>query len=245
MKGAAFSPAASTTQVLDAPALTAGRGLGPAFRRRSPGPESDLVEWFLSRELIRAPSGHRLTIFREPRLPTGFPDIVVVVWAEAVAMNWNSARKSLRVCDLRLMHLLVRLGRLTPGKLGALIPGYKRSMGRLLGAGMVEETRGGWKADALHNVFAASQIIAVEAKVCAWRAALDQAHLNTWFASRSCVLVPRVPRGSTLLRDARNLGLSVIARERTCRALTPTGAAAPRSYASWLFNEWAWRASLE
>lgn len=86
-------------------------------------------------------------------------------------------------------------------------------------------------------------MIAVEAKIDEWKAALEQAHLNTWFASESCVLVPRVPRNSELLRTAQELGVRVLARESDQWDIPDPIRSGPRSYVSWLFNDWAWRAA--
>ena len=86
-----------------------------------------------------------------------------------------------------------------------------------------------WEHHSMDMIFAATQIIAVEAKIKEWRGALAQAHLNTWFASHSCVLVPRIPRNSTLIQDARELGVSVFAQEQAACALSPSPESAPRS----------------
>jgi hypothetical protein len=100
-----------------------------------------------------------------------------------------------------------------------------------------------WENHSLDIVFAATQIIAVEAKMKEWRSALAQAHLNTWFTSHSWVLVPRVPRNSTLLQDARELGVTVLAQEQATCVLNSNLDETPRSYVSWIFNDWAWRAA--
>jgi hypothetical protein len=54
-----------------------------------------------------------------------------------------------------------------------------------------------------------------------------------------------VPRNSTLLQDARELGVTVFAQEQTSCAVSMPAQAAPRSYISWLFNDWAWRAARQ
>jgi hypothetical protein len=232
-------------QIVDAPLLSPGGARELSFRRRCPGPEDVLVDWFLEQELLRVPRGHRITVFREPRLPSGFPDLVIVIWREAIAMEWTPARACLLPSDLRLMQLLTSSGPQTSDAIGSLFPDHERVLARLLKAGMIRASLERWEAGSLDRVFAATQIIAIEAKIKEWRSALDQAHLNTWFAPVSCVLVPRVPRNSTLLQDARELGVTVFAQEQTsCVVSMPTDAA-PRSYISWLFNDWAWRAARQ
>ena len=66
-----FQPGRRTTmQIVDQ--LWSGTP-GLSFRRRCPGPEDVLIEWFLEQELVRIPPGHRATVFREPRFPRASP----------------------------------------------------------------------------------------------------------------------------------------------------------------------------
>ena len=58
---------------------------GLSFRKGKAGPEQELLDWFLQQKLISIPRGHNVSIFREPRLPSGFPDLVIVVWNVSVA----------------------------------------------------------------------------------------------------------------------------------------------------------------
>jgi len=218
---------------------------GLSFRKSKAGPEQELLDWYLQQKLIRIPRGHNISIFREPRLPSGFPDLVIVVWNVSVARQWTTERAALTSSDLRLMHFLGNEGPKDIEELRAVFSAaVDRQLDRLGEAAMVRTTKGRWQARSLTTTFAASHIIAIEAKISEWRAALEQAHLNTWFASDSCVLVPRVPRNSELLRDAGELGVRVLARESDSWEIQDPVRSAPRSYVSWLFNDWAWRAAF-
>ncbi len=217
---------------------------GLSFRTGTNGPEQELLNWFLEQDVITVPRGHKVTVFREPRLPSGYPDLVIVIWKESVARHWTSDRTSLTASDLRLMHFLENEGPKAVEELRAIFPAaVEERLERLAEASMIRSSKGCWRARSLTTTFAARHIIAVEAKICEWRAALDQAHLNTWFASESCVLVPRVPRNSELLRDAQRLGVRVLAKESDHWDIQGPIRSAPRSYVSWLFNDWAWRAA--
>jgi len=229
-------------QVVEAGPSTKTPGL--LFRRTPCGPEQALVNWFLQQDLVRVPRGHRATVFREPRLPSGFPDLVIVIWREAVALHWKPSRASLTATDLRLVHFLTRSGPQTEDVLKAMFSAWREALDRLAEAAMIRKIRRSWRVQSLDTVFAATEIIAVEAKMREWRSALEQAHLNTWFASQSAILVPRIPRGSTLLHDADDLGVTVVAQENPTCALAATDELNPRSYVSWLFNEWAWQMAL-
>jgi hypothetical protein len=94
----------------------------------------------------------------------------------------------------------------------------------------------------LATIFAATHIASIKAKIADWRAALEQAYLNSWFASDSCILLPRIPRNSDVLSDAEDLGIRVLVKETNDCDIRPMNCSQARSYVSWLFNDWAWRA---
>ena len=191
---------------------------------------------------VKPQPGERVTMFREPRLPSGFPDLVAVVWKESVASEWSRARRDLTVIDLRLMHYLAASGPKQLEDLNVLFRSEtERCLERLLLSDMVRFRRGRWRARPLSRIFAARRIVAVEAKVSEWRGALDQAFLNTWFTPESYILIPAVPRRTMLLDIAHQRGIGVLCKDRT--NLTPQWSREPRSYVSWLLNEWAWRAA--
>jgi hypothetical protein len=220
--------------------------LGVSFRRQRPGPESELVGWFLEEMPIVLRPGHRATIFREPRLASGFPDLVVVVWDAAVAKDWQPARALLRTQDIRLMHYLAAAGPCSEPELRAVFAGDVGSgLARLEEAAMVRRVNGQWQARSLATCFAARHIVAIEAKVKEWASAVLQAALNTWFASRSYVLLPQEPKRTGAREEAAALGVGVWTKGAASldgRVGRPRDL--PRSYASWLFNEWAWRTAL-
>ena len=217
---------------------------GARFRQRLDGPERKLVDWFLDRNPIRVPQRHRLTIFVEPRLESGFPDLVAVVWSLAATRRWNSPRAELSPADIRLMHFIFQEGPSNDARLAeAHGPRVSSSLERLEASEMIRNTGRKWASRPLLEIFAVRSIISIEAKVREWDAALERAHLNTWFASESFVLVPNIPRGEQLLTTAAAKGIGVWAvTEGLVAQPSARSRRLPRSYGSWLFNEWAWRA---
>lgn len=215
----------------------------PCFRPTRAGPEKELVDWFLNQQLFRPRRGERVTVFREPKLPSGCPDLVAVVWKESIVAHWNRSRRDLLAADLRLMHYLTTMGPTSKGRLFPIFAsGVDASLQRLQAANMVLYRKQRWRARALTSTFAATRIVAVEAKMTAWRAALDQAFLNTWFAPESYILIPSLPRRSPVLEAARKRGIGVLCKGAACWNVLPEAGAAPRSHVSWLLNEWAWKA---
>jgi hypothetical protein len=218
--------------------------LGVAFRKQQPGPESELVEYFLRSNPVYIPRGSRLTVFREPHLQSGSPDLVLVVWNEATAGRWTADRTKLTRDDMRLMHYLVQVRRASFAELQSLVScSAKSGLQRLHAAEMVRLRNSEWEPRSLSRIFAVKAIIAIEAKISEWRAAVQQAFLNRWFASSSYVLVPHIPQRSNLLNHASSRGVGVLSLENAEQKVPVSSSMPPRSYASWLFNEWAWKAS--
>ena len=87
------------------------------------------------------------------------------------------------------------------------------------------------------------RIIAVEAKVNDISAGLQQAGLNRWFAHDSFLLLPKNTDSEDYSNRAEKMNVRLITGHES-KALKPTvQRSMPISYASWLFNEWAWKAS--
>jgi hypothetical protein len=226
------------------PIIDSDSELGIPFRQRRPGPECDLIEAFLERNDFKTPRGCCVTAFREPCLESGFPDLVIVVWHVATARQWNPERVNLRSEDLRVMQFVLRHGP-TPDSAMHAITGTdtSESLKRLEAAGMVRKAAGQWRARPLSTAFAVRTILAIEAKIKEWEVVLRQAWLNTWFASESFVLVPKVASNSRLPDRAKERGIGVFSHDADTVDLRGfAGKDLPRSYGSWLFNEWVWRA---
>jgi hypothetical protein len=221
---------------------------GLSFRKPTAGPEYNLVEEYVESQLPAAPRGQERTVFLEPEIDSGFPDAVAVYWHVSTAKSWSAARSELTKVDVRVAHFLAMAG---ASSLDALRPFFNqksvlRSLDRLRCADIIRGASKTWRLRSLLDVFAVRRLVAIEAKIDQWRNGLHQAVQNTWFASESFLLVPRVSAGSDLPEEARRVGVGVRTRnqkldELECPARRDR---IPKSYASWLFNEWAWRAAM-
>lgn len=215
--------------------------LSATFRRRRPGPEAELVDWFIETWPVKAPRGCRITVFREPKLESGVPDLVLVVWNVEAAKRWNPLRATLTHKHIRIMQFIFGAGSVSHQCLTEV---FSKKIGKYLSrleeAEMVRKTGETWKTRDLSKAFATRNIVAIEAKMTEWAVALEQAILNTWFASLSYVLIPRIPKRSSFLQSAVSRGVSVWTQAETQKPRAiPTSKDLPLSYASWLFNEWA------
>jgi hypothetical protein len=223
---------------------TAYPGLGLALRTDRSGSESDLVRSFLTELPWDVPHGSHLTVFEQPRIASGFPDIVFVLWDTERTISWPEQRLALTHADVRIAHHLATSG---PAKLAQLLTIFGRwivdSIERLSAAQMIYCEMGQWRTRTLDRIFAVRQIVAFEAKMDAPSEALAQASRNRWFASHSYIIVPKKLRDSRPIRKANQFGVgvwSLQSEEWVCHVPSVIESI-PRSYASWLFNEWAWR----
>lgn len=221
-----------------------GGALGLRFRGAMAGPEQVLVEAFLDAAKTPLAPGRSLTVFAQPAIETGFPDLVAVVWRSEITRSWSPERERLRAMDLRLLHLLSTNGALELTFLREVFQrGLHGMLARLEEAGVVAVGRSKCRAQSTSRLFAVERIIAVEAKVSATQRALEQAGANTWYSSESHALLPR-PRAGERMKDvASALGVGVIGFEndRVAQVYEAAIRAVPLSYGSWLFNEWTWR----
>jgi hypothetical protein len=217
-------------------------------RPQRPGPENDLVDRFLRDLRFPLNAGLRVTVFREPKLLSGFPDLVAVKWHHATAARWLNARATLGHDDIRLLHLLATNGPFVDADWTRYsIQDPSQSLQSLTAVGLVARTRGGaWRTAPMRDVFAVRSILAFEAKISSWGTAIEQAARNQWFASESYVVAPRGRRLTALVdaAKARGVGVWVEGARRPMLRAVRGDIRQPVSYASWLFNEWAWRNSL-
>ncbi len=206
------------------------------------GPESALVEAALRANLLPQ-TANRVSVFLQPKLPLGFPDIVIVEYRPEV-LDALQNEASLHTRHLQLIQYLHATGAGSVSdmsrRLGRSARALRRDAVTLAAAGLIVLYLDTVVPVALHRVFAVERIVAVEAKVREWRKALLQARANTWFASESYVLLPRVPAPEGIAEFQKS-GVGLIVFDGSlCQ--TVCGAAIqqqPVSYGSWLFNEWA------
>jgi hypothetical protein len=216
------------------------------FRPPTEGPELRMVESFLHRGLPEPKAGERLSVMVEPKIEAAFPDIVAAYWDPLVAAAWSSARCALTKSDVRLLHYLHVEG--GSADKDALLKGFrgrgiKRSIERLHTAAVIDTVGEEIRLRPIEEIFALRRLICVEAKISSPGRALDQALRCTWFASEVYLLIPAVPTDESMLRIARLHGIGMVTPGSFIEdAVVPaTCARLPRSYASWMFNEWVWR----
>lgn len=215
-------------------------------RRRIPGPETQLVDRFISSFRPHTPASWRLTLFIEPRVGHRFPDIVAVFWHLATVENWPDIRANITLKDLRISQLLHSNGPTSTDDLSYLCgDDIDSHLIRLLDANIIINRGKIWRLRSLRKIFAVRRILAFEAKTTASANGIGQALANLWFASSSFLLVPQVLPTSQVIQSAIRSGLGVWfdGASRPLQGAHTIYAQQPASYASWFFNEWCWRLS--
>lgn len=227
--------------VSEHPALRSG---GASFRATSEGPEDKLVRAFVE-DLPDNSASQTLTKFRELQLGSWFPDLILVYWSPKIAGGWPRSRLRLLPSDFRVLQCLRGLGQAGVDRLSQ-FAGQETpaSLERLAAADLVFRASHTWRPRSVDDSFAVDRLVAIEAKVKNWRTGLKQAARNRWFASESYLLLDVFPSSDDLVQEAKALDVGLLDLEGHLSEpiKPPTAKKLPGSYASWLINDWAWRA---
>src|ERR1043165_3459244 len=219
--------------------------LGGSVLRRRPlrrGPESRLVTRAL--RALAGSSGPSAVILREPELPTGAPDLVLLF---PRSTSLSAKRSMLTREHFRLLHALHALGptptRSLARSLNREMDPVRRLLGALAEARLVTVEAQRAYPLSIRRTFGLRRIVAVEAKMTDWRTGLEQAVANTWFASESYLLVPDRSIAERAMRAAAAFGVGVLHLDRDRLRVTQQSAklAIPLSDGSWILSEWVVR----
>ena len=214
-------------------------------RKPKSGPEADLLNSALDSGQIYN-NKKNIVIFREPNLPTGYPD-VVAVHTDKLATDFNQTRLALSTLHIRFLHFIyqMRSGYLHEFSQSSLYPiGKVQSLvDDLSQAGMVCFRGKKVFPVAMRRIFTATRIVAIEAKMNDWSKAIRQAIANRWFSSHSYILLPEKTNMAKILDEAQSFGIGVMVYngKKTKTLCRPKPQKLPTSYGSWLLNEWAIR----
>ena len=220
--------------------------IGLYTRSATLGEEYELVEQFIEyycHTFIRNNKKTQLAVFVEPRIDSGFPDIVFASYLQSITDNWSDKREALDVYDLKLFSYLCT----TESAIGAKIIstlGFPEkqtltSLEKLMSAKLVSYRDYSWRVRELREMFSITKLIAVEAKLNDINRVVEQTHLNTRFASHSYALTNSVhPQGVTV-KTFQRLGLGLYGKDlRFMRIVEAKRHTLPSSYLSFQFNEW-------
>jgi hypothetical protein len=216
------------------------------FKKRTEGPEALLVDDFLAaynknNSLI----DETTTIFSEPFIGSGFPDLVIVLWEECKVEKWHPERKNLCNIDLKILHHMVTNRKnyslqILREQLGYSNTQLKKSLGKLTNACLITHSKDdSFRVCSKNDAFFIKSIIAIEAKIKNWKNAFLQAETNLWFASESYVLLPAEIISNNVIEKAVSSPVGLLSfNDNSYNVISKSEKRKmPVSYCSWIFNE--------
>lgn len=217
------------------------------FKKRTEGPESILVNNFLSvYKKNNSSIDKEFTIFTEPFTGSGFPDLVIVQWDDIKIKKWHPERSNLRNIDLKILHhMMTNRNNFTFESLQEQL-GYSNkklecSLEKLSSASLVRHLKNDtFRVCSKNDAFYVKSIIAIEAKIRNWKNAFVQAETNFWFASESYVLLPGESLRNSIIDKAAEspAGLLSYCNNNYDIISKSERRSMPVSYCSWIFNEY-------
>ena len=222
------------------------------FYRRNitDGKEYNLVSQFINyycKYFKQANIKEKLAVFIEPRIETGFPDVVFASYLPTILNNWTEKRNNLDLFDLKLLSFLYskqnQNGVKIIAKLGFPEKQVIISLEKLMDAKFISYRTGFWKVRKLRDIFSITKIIAVEAKLNDICKVAEQTFRNTWFSSHSYALTnSAIPRDNTVnLFTKYGIGLYCKGTNFN-EVIEAKKFNLPSSYLSYQFNEWIGKA---
>ena len=219
---------------------------GLSFRTPTQGPERDLVFSYID-HLVETNSKSRRNsvdcIFIEPRIDSGFPDVVISRFDQSVLDYWSEPRKHLTDDHLRILAYLLQCKKLVDlddieWDLGFSRTKSKRVLSLLCECGVAVQSRNGWRAAKRSSFIGVRDLMAVEAKTSCNAAVFSQAVMNRRFSSRSYVMVSTNRPEKRATQSCINLGLGMITGNQFDEIVTPQSRGLPACYVTLKFNEW-------
>lgn len=224
--------------------------IGLFTRTATSGEESALVEQFIeyyAHQFLRNNINTNLAVFIEPRIVSGFPDIIFASFSPSIIDIWTDTRNRLSIPDLKILsHIIATKG--TNGKeiISALRMPEKQvliSLEMLIDSNLIDRKNGMWKTGEMKSIFSIKKLVAVEAKINDMNRVIEQSYLNTWFSSHSYVLTNRNNLKESIVKKFEKRGLGLYGKSNQfMKVIEAKKHLLPSSYLSLQFNEWIGRA---
>jgi len=220
--------------------------IGLFTRPVTQGNEYALVQLFIDyycHRFIRDNKKTQLAVFVEPRIDSGFPDVVFASYLPSITNNWSDKREALDVFDLKLLSYLCSTKNVIGAKLISTLGFPEKqtitSLEKLMDAKLVSYRNYSWRVRELRDIFSLTKLIAVEAKLNDISKVAEQTHINTRFASHSYALTNSAhPQGETV-KTFKKFGLGLYGKDTQFRRIVEAKEyTLPSSYLSFQFNEW-------
>lgn len=226
--------------------------IGVPLRTPTPGLETELVSGFVEGFVSRCEqsSASSVSVFVEPRLEHGYPDLVIAYYDPCRVASWCESRSFLTGREFRILsHLMKHRCRKhsavsVSGDLGFSVPQVAASLELLRDCGFLAETGGEWWCVDGSCFFALSRVVSIEAKICKPVKALEQAVKNTVFTSQSYSLFSSGVVSASMRDRFADLGVGIILGRGGEVVLEAVSRPVPVCVASLRVNEWVARQSV-
>lgn len=223
--------------------------IGLYTRNATIGEEYKMIEQFIDyycSKFVRDNKKHRLAVFIEPRIDSGFPDVVFASYRPSILENWSYERAKIDVSDLKLLSFLCYTPNATSdviiSKLGLSERQTSKSLEKLLDAKLVLHRNSFWRVCNSHDLFSITKLVAVEAKIDNVNKVFEQSFLNTWFASHSYALTNTIHPHNSTVQSFSKCGIGLYCRGKQFKKIINARQyTLPSSYLSLQFNEWIGR----
>ena len=210
------------------------------------GDEYELVEQFIEyycHLFIRNNKKTQLAVFVEPRIDSGFPDVVFASYLPSITDKWSDMRETLDITDLKLLSYLCTTESVIGAKIISTLGFPEKqtltSLEKLMDAKLVSYRDRSWRVRELRDVFSLTKLIAVEAKLNDINKVVEQTHLNTRFASQSYALTSSAHPKDVTVKKFKRFGLGLYGKDSQFRCLVEAKRyCLPSSYLAFQFNEW-------
>lgn len=220
--------------------------IGLFTRAITQGDEFILVKQFIEfycNRFLRDNKKHNLAVFIEPRLPSGFPDIVFASYLPNIMDNWSEERMKLNLYDLKILsHLISVKGVSGASLISSLKLPEKQtiiSLEKLLDAKLITYRYKNWRPRELRDIFSIRKLVSVEAKINNVSRVVEQSFLNTWFTSHSYALTNVSKPHDETLKTFFRRGVGLYCKKKSFQEILKAKKfALPSSYLSLQFNEW-------
>lgn len=185
-------------------------------------------------------------VFEEPRLTTGFPDLLIALPKKGNRLQAASNGK-LAADHFKILAHIYSTENYLAAQISRDLSISPRSLQRILSElalnKMIRLEGNDPIRIPLDQVFGLSKIIAIEAKIKDWRKAIEQAMANTWFCSESYILVPQFRNMEHICESASRAGVGVLMFDgvNAVEMTAPVSLEIPNSYGSWIVNDWTFR----
>jgi len=224
--------------------------IGLYLRNTTMGSELTLVEQFIEyycTNFLQNNKKSQLAVFVEPRIESGFPDVVFASYLPSIINNWSEKREKLDTYDLKLLSYICYSQNTSGAKIITKLGFPEKqtiiSLEKLMDAKLISFKSGCWSINKLRDIFSITKLIAVEAKLNDISKVVEQSFHNTWFASHVYALTNASNPNKETVRMLNKYGVGLYCKGSEFRKFVDAKQHnLPSSYLSYQFNEWIGKA---